>query len=435
MLPYLKTATESPSSDFTILPSSSMDATIYSPSSKAGGNDNNHIEPFQSDSEDDLGGYTDGFHGVTSTKNNFIRDNVMQGVSSPDPLSFTSMSEKSVSHRIPDDILSLPGSPSTSASDHFLRAKSLPIHIKPATPEKPSAYEKKYVGQEEESFYISRPYRDSFDISPLQCGSASRSIVVNDDANALHFSPLRVSDNPSPSVINPTISDPSNQSSSRSPFITSHSASNLVDPSIDHPEFLVSEQPFEMDIPRRYSLRTRQARQLKPYEYDKMMYRLQLKDNPDAIVKVVSPSKDVNRRRNLDNGGHSNDFSHEDLEGDDIERHGRHLEHHPRHRRMSLESSHAVVGTHQEKWYPEDLLLSDDELPSFPSIKKASKKNSRDTIMKSIKLNHRKAITSSTHDVAPAQSLEDEVHETHIADLSSTLPSVSLFYAEIFIRY
>ena len=42
---------------------------------------------------------------------------------------------------------------------------------------------------------------------------------------------------------------------------------------------------------RRYSLRARQARQLNPYEYDKRLYKLQMKRLPDAIVKVVSPRR------------------------------------------------------------------------------------------------------------------------------------------------
>lgn len=39
----------------------------------------------------------------------------------------------------------------------------------------------------------------------------------------------------------------------------------------------------------RYSLRTRKARQLNPYEYDKIMYKRQMRAIPDAIVKMRSP--------------------------------------------------------------------------------------------------------------------------------------------------
>ncbi|KAL4267270.1 hypothetical protein AB1N83_002541 [Pleurotus pulmonarius] len=40
---------------------------------------------------------------------------------------------------------------------------------------------------------------------------------------------------------------------------------------------------------RRYSLRTRQAKQIRPYAYDKLSYKQQLRGNPDAIVKLTSP--------------------------------------------------------------------------------------------------------------------------------------------------
>ena len=52
--------------------------------------------------------------------------------------------------------------------------------------------------------------------------------------------------------------------------------------------------PVEEAYGRRYSLRTRQARQLNPYQYDKALYKQQLKSNPEAIVSVLSPTR---RRR------------------------------------------------------------------------------------------------------------------------------------------
>ncbi|KAH9936512.1 uncharacterized protein B0H18DRAFT_1164925 [Fomitopsis serialis] len=41
----------------------------------------------------------------------------------------------------------------------------------------------------------------------------------------------------------------------------------------------------------RYSLRTRLARQKNPYAYDKALYKQQMRSNPDAIVKVISPRR------------------------------------------------------------------------------------------------------------------------------------------------
>ncbi|KAI0667720.1 Mus7/MMS22 family-domain-containing protein [Trametes maxima] len=52
----------------------------------------------------------------------------------------------------------------------------------------------------------------------------------------------------------------------------------------------------------RYSLRTRNARQLNPYEYDKLMYKRQMRSNPDALVKVVSPPRARHRHRSTSAG-------------------------------------------------------------------------------------------------------------------------------------
>ncbi|KAH0836569.1 cell differentiation family, Rcd1-like-domain-containing protein [Lanmaoa asiatica] len=66
------------------------------------------------------------------------------------------------------------------------------------------------------------------------------------------------------------------------------SRSNLP-PAIPHP---VRSPPVEIpEDPQplgRYSLRRREARQLNPYAYDKLLYRQQLKSHPDAIVKFRS---------------------------------------------------------------------------------------------------------------------------------------------------
>ncbi|KAG6334435.1 hypothetical protein ID866_4656 [Astraeus odoratus] len=41
----------------------------------------------------------------------------------------------------------------------------------------------------------------------------------------------------------------------------------------------------------RYSLRRRDPRQLNPYAYDKLLYKQQMRSNPDAIVKFASPTR------------------------------------------------------------------------------------------------------------------------------------------------
>jgi len=56
----------------------------------------------------------------------------------------------------------------------------------------------------------------------------------------------------------------------------------------------VSDAPIPEDTEPhlvRYSLRRRDPRQLNPYVYDKLMYKQQMRSNPDAIVKFRSPRR------------------------------------------------------------------------------------------------------------------------------------------------
>lgn len=56
----------------------------------------------------------------------------------------------------------------------------------------------------------------------------------------------------------------------------------------------------------RYSMRTRQPRQLKPYAFDRLAYKQQLKHHPDAIVKLVgrrSPVESLSRSSEGDTDG------------------------------------------------------------------------------------------------------------------------------------
>ncbi|KAJ8515721.1 hypothetical protein ONZ45_g6879 [Pleurotus djamor] len=65
----------------------------------------------------------------------------------------------------------------------------------------------------------------------------------------------------------------------------------------------VHEQVVDVEIPpdieptSRYSLRTRQAKQIRPYAYDKTLYKHQMHGNPEAIVKFVSPSRRRSKSR------------------------------------------------------------------------------------------------------------------------------------------
>jgi hypothetical protein len=52
----------------------------------------------------------------------------------------------------------------------------------------------------------------------------------------------------------------------------------------------------------RYSMRTRQPRQLKPYVFDRLAYKQQLKHHPDAIVKLVGRRSPVESSSRLSEG-------------------------------------------------------------------------------------------------------------------------------------
>jgi hypothetical protein len=72
----------------------------------------------------------------------------------------------------------------------------------------------------------------------------------------------------------------------------------------DDPQFPSFVQPdhHEHNDSSRYALRTRNAKQLKPYVYDQLLYNRQMRSNPDAIVKIVSPRRKPERgRRDIDN--------------------------------------------------------------------------------------------------------------------------------------
>ena len=73
----------------------------------------------------------------------------------------------------------------------------------------------------------------------------------------------------------------------RTPFFDDR----LVDPSHVTPATINPEIPVELVDKSRYALRTRNAKQLNPYVYDQLLYKKQMRANPDAIVKVVSPIK------------------------------------------------------------------------------------------------------------------------------------------------
>ncbi|KAI5121875.1 hypothetical protein M0805_001083 [Coniferiporia weirii] len=129
--------------------------------------------------------------------------------------------------------------------------------------------------------------------------------------------------------------------------------------------------------PRRYSLRNRQPRQLNPYAYDKRLYKLQMRHNPDAIVKVVSPPRQ-HARHNHDPQGETDFIAPEERDEESQVQMDRR-----RGGRKSHDTSNDVQdrGDESPKWLPKAFELSDDELPPLPSFRpgKASSPTSLNT--------------------------------------------------------
>lgn len=106
---------------------------------------------------------------------------------------------------------------------------------------------------------------------------------------------LRRSVSPTTSIISLVSSSPLSIQPSLSLHPTetpNASSSRLQSPPLDNnPPHLISpdRDTFNLAAHGRYSLRTRQAKQVNPYAYDKQLYKRQMRSNPDALVKVVSP--------------------------------------------------------------------------------------------------------------------------------------------------
>jgi hypothetical protein len=67
----------------------------------------------------------------------------------------------------------------------------------------------------------------------------------------------------------------------------------------------------EVQHSKRYSLRVRQAKQIKPYQYDKVFYQRQMRSNPDAIVNIVDTSGHQPKDQYQPKGETQADVSHQ----------------------------------------------------------------------------------------------------------------------------
>ncbi|PCH39845.1 hypothetical protein WOLCODRAFT_142800 [Wolfiporia cocos MD-104 SS10] len=96
---------------------------------------------------------------------------------------------------------------------------------------------------------------------------------------------------PPPILPSPLMSHPRSPNSSHALHRVTASMSNADDSIIARA--LAQEEEHARG---RYALRVRQARQKNPYAYDKALYKQQMRANPEAIIRVVSPSRRKHRR-------------------------------------------------------------------------------------------------------------------------------------------
>ncbi|KAH8116315.1 Mus7/MMS22 family-domain-containing protein [Phellopilus nigrolimitatus] len=184
------------------------------------------------------------------------------------------------------------------------------------------------------------------------------------------------------------------------------------DPFLVNDDAHVQFQADEDNAPRRYSLRARQARQLNPYEYEKRIYKQQMRNNPDAIVKIVSP-----RRRLAEAANRNRDPQEEDDEfvapDDGDESQGRLHRRNIRHRSHAVELGDGENGTRKSpKWFPKAFEMSDDELPPLeplrPEPASASKRKTESGKIKRRKISKFPLLESRARKNADAVPVQDD---------------------------
>ena len=137
-----------------------------------------------------------------------------------------------------------------------------------------------------------------------------------------------------------------------------------IPPRVHSPPVEIPEDPQPLN---RYSLRRREARQLNPYAYDKLLYKQQLKSHPDAIVKFRSRSgggEDGTQDEfvfPLDNPDEDGDYV--DVEGESSRRRKRRVQSLDRHNGLGEDGQELEARQMDEGWLPEALkeLSSSDE--------------------------------------------------------------------------
>ena len=156
-----------------------------------------------------------------------------------------------------------------------------------------------------------------------------------------------------------------------SPFLASRpSFPPAIPPRAHSPPVQIPEDPQPLS---RYSLRRREARQLNPYAYDKLLYKQQLKSHPDAIVKFRNSlrrpgsggiGEDGTQDEfvfPLDNPDEDGDYV--DVEGESSKRRKRRVQSLDRHNGLGEDGQGLQARQMDDGWLPKTLkgLSSSDE--------------------------------------------------------------------------
>ena len=119
------------------------------------------------------------------------------------------------------------------------------------------------------------------------------------------------------------------------------------EPTPDPNTSLIQELVEDDASTKRYSFRSREARQLNPYSIEKQFYKEQMRNNPDALVKVVSP-----RRLEMEMERRNRSRQDEDYIVQDDETQGS-----PKRRRSREIENEKIV----KDWLPDAFNMSDED--------------------------------------------------------------------------
>jgi len=168
-----------------------------------------------------------------------------------------------------------PEPPTSSPVSPFAAAASLSISYFPRSPSLQCANENHLISSPDPLQLFSPSARNYVDVDDHNCHPTNGDavlrvgLVINAEPDALPSSSRESS---------PRLSNLLQRSPSSDPFV-------VPGPPIVHHDQISALEHGASPTGGRYSMRTRQPRQLKPYAFDRLEYTHQLKYHPDAIVK------------------------------------------------------------------------------------------------------------------------------------------------------